>query len=147
MCGGFKRLLEPKGWRGWGPWSRGGNRDREGRTNGEPGADTWTTAEMTATTVQVRGGGGQERHQQQVSSAGAGGGYRAGGADEEESADKSAKWSGVELEGLATETETTTAGGAGGDRATRTATTEGTQDSSAGGIAADKADDGGDGVT
>ena len=51
------------------------------------------------------------------------------------------------MEGLETETEATTAGGAGWDRATRTATTEGTRDSSAGGIAVDKADDGGDGIT
>ena len=50
----------------------------------------------------------------QVSSNGAQGEYRAEEADIEESADKSAKWSGVESEVLAAEAEAMTTGGGGG---------------------------------
>ena len=63
-----------------------------------------------------------------------GGGYRAGGADEEESADKSAKWSGVELEGFETEVEATTTEREGWDRDMWMATAGGTQKNGAGGI-------------
>ena len=46
------------------------------------------------------------------------------GTDREESAEKSAKWSGKETEGLATEEEDDTKGGTGGIRKTRTATAQ-----------------------
>ena len=81
----------------------------------------------------------------QVSSNGAQGEYRAEEADIEESADKSAKWSGVDSEVLAAEAEAMTTGGGGGwDSATWVSTEWGTQDTGAVGLSGDAAARGGD---
>ena len=65
------------------------------------------------------------------------------GADEKESADKSAGWSGAELEGSATEAEATTAEGSGWNSETRTATARGAQESGVVGLAGEAEASGG----
>ena len=65
------------------------------------------------------------------------GGYRTRGGGQEDSADESAEWSGDKLEGLATEEEATSAGGAGWERETRTVMSWRTQDSGEVGLPGD----------
>ena len=103
-----------------------GGRDKDGGDDKDGGTGARRTGPNGTT---------QSGNQQQIR----GGVPHGGGAGQEESADESAKWSGTELEGLATEEEETTAGGAGWENVTRTATAGGTQDSVEGELSEDTA--------
>ena len=111
--GGASDCRSPRDGGGEGRGAGGRNRYGEEMMSGEPGAKTRTTVTTGKTAVQARGGRGQKNKHDQVSSDRAGGEYRAGGAYQEESADKSAKWSGLESEGSETEAEAATMGEAG----------------------------------
>ena len=96
---------------------------------------------MTATTARERGIQGQHN---QVSSYGEGGEYRVRERAEGESVDESARWSGKDTDGVATDEDATTAEGAGRDGKPWTARVGGTQKSGADGRSGDAMAGGGD---
>ena len=109
---GASSCKSPRDGGGGGAGLGGRKLNGEGRTSGEPGAETRTTAQAS---------GRQGQGHQQVRSDGSGEEYCTGGADEVESADESVRCSGADSEGSATEEDVMTTEGTGWDSKPRTA--------------------------